>query len=94
MDSSASRNGEMMLTRDDLDALGTDLLVADDAADPLRLAAVAWRLYSEAGIEHAEIERLHAALRSIGVVIDRLAVSPRPPRLRDLPQPVLEHPAS
>ena len=53
-----------MLTRDDLDALGADLMAADDAADPQKLAAIAWRLYGEAGIDEAEIERLHAVLRS------------------------------
>ena len=52
-----------MLTRDDLEALGADLMAADDAADPQKVAAIAWQLYSEAGVEQADIERLHAALR-------------------------------
>ena len=38
-----------MLTRDDLEALGADLMAADDAADPQKLAAIAWRLYSGTG---------------------------------------------
>jgi len=53
------------MTRDDLDALGAELMAADDAADPQRLAAIAWRLYSEAGVSLAEIERLHGALRAL-----------------------------
>ena len=52
-----------MLTRHDLDALGADLMAADDAADPQKLANIAWQLYGEAGIDQAEIDRLHAALR-------------------------------
>jgi hypothetical protein len=49
-----------MLTRDDLDALCADLMAADDAAHAQKLAALAWRLYGEAGIDEAEIDRLHA----------------------------------
>ena len=52
-----------MLTRHDLDALGADLMAADDAADPQKLANIAWQLYGEAGIDQADIDRLHAALR-------------------------------
>lgn len=53
-----------MLTRDDMAALCADLMAADDAADAQKLAAIAWRLYGEAGIDEAEIDRLHAVLRS------------------------------
>jgi hypothetical protein len=53
-----------MMTRDQLDALGVELIAADDTDDPRRLAALAWQLYSEAGIAQAEIERLHGVLRS------------------------------
>jgi hypothetical protein len=53
------------MTRDDLDALGADLMAADDAADPQRLAAIAWRLYSEAGVQLSETERLHGVLRAL-----------------------------
>ena len=52
------------MTRDDLDALGVELMAADEAGDALRLAGLAWRLYSEAGIDLAEIERLHGCLRA------------------------------
>jgi len=61
---SVSKEALSMLTRDDLDALGADLLAADDAADPQKLAVIAWQLYGEAGTEQAEIDRLRAALRS------------------------------
>jgi len=54
-----------MMTRDDLDALGIELVAADDAADPRKLAAIAWQLYSPAGIAEAEIERMHGTLRSV-----------------------------
>ena len=53
------------MTCDDLDALGMELMAADDAADPRRLAAIAWQLYGEAGIAQAEIERLHCILQSL-----------------------------
>jgi hypothetical protein len=52
-----------MMTREDLDALGVELMTADDAADPRRLAALAWRLYGEVGVTQAEIKRLHSKLR-------------------------------
>jgi hypothetical protein len=39
-------------------------MAADDAGDPKRLAAIAWRLHAEAGLAQAEIERLHCILRS------------------------------
>jgi hypothetical protein len=55
----------LLMTRDDLDALGVELVAADDAADPQRLAALAWQLYSAAGIAQAEIERMHGVLRSV-----------------------------
>lgn len=54
----------LMMTREDLDALGVELMAADDAADPRRLAALAWRLYGEVGVIQAEIERLHGTLRA------------------------------
>jgi len=38
-------------------------MTADDAADPRRLAALAWRLYGEVGVTQAEIKRLHSKLR-------------------------------
>jgi hypothetical protein len=53
------------MTREDLDALGAELMAADDAADPQRLAAIAWQLYSEAGVSLGEIERLHGVLRAL-----------------------------
>jgi len=53
------------MRRDELDALGVELMTADEAADPQRLADIAWRLYSEAGITQAEIERLHSLLRCL-----------------------------
>jgi hypothetical protein len=52
------------MTGDDLDALGVELVAADDAGDLRRLAAIAWQLYAEAGLAHAEIDRLHCSLRS------------------------------
>jgi hypothetical protein len=52
------------MTCDDLEALGVELRAADDAGDPQRLAAVAWRLYAEAGLAQAEIDRLHCVVRS------------------------------
>ena len=51
------------MTREEIEALGTDLLVADENGDALRLAAIAWRLYSLAGTTAAEVERLHDTLR-------------------------------
>lgn len=52
------------MTDNDLEALGVELIAADDAGDPRRLAAIAWQLYAEAGLAQAEIERLHCILRS------------------------------
>jgi hypothetical protein len=52
------------MTCTDLEALGVELIAADDAGDARRLAAIAWRLYAEAGLAQAEIERLHGVLRS------------------------------
>ena len=59
------------MTRDDLDALCVELMAADDAADPQRLAAIAWQLFSEAGVAQAEIDRLHGILRSLRPPGDR-----------------------
>ncbi len=53
------------MRRDELDALGIELMSADEAADSGRLAAIAWQLYSEAGVSQAEVERLHSLLRSV-----------------------------
>jgi hypothetical protein len=53
------------MTRDELDALGVELLVADETGDAARLAAIAWQLYSEAGTALAEVERLHGMLRTL-----------------------------
>jgi hypothetical protein len=52
------------MTGNDLDAFGVELVAADDADDPRRLAAIAWRLYAEAGLAQAEVGRLHCILRS------------------------------
>jgi hypothetical protein len=60
-----SAGGVLVMTREDLDALGAELMAADDAADPQRLAAIAWQLYSEAGVSLGEIERLHGVLRAL-----------------------------
>ena len=49
----------------ELDALGAELMAADEAADPQRLAAIAWQLYSQVGVARAEIDRLHCSLRSL-----------------------------
>jgi hypothetical protein len=51
-----------MLTPDRLTSLAAQLLEADADADPVRLAGLAWELYGDAGAEHAEAERLRAAL--------------------------------
>jgi hypothetical protein len=34
----------LLMTGDELDALGVELMAADETADPRRLAAIAWRL--------------------------------------------------
>jgi hypothetical protein len=52
------------MTCDDLNALGVELMAADDSDDPRRLAAIAWELYGEIGSARAEIERLHSSLRT------------------------------
>jgi len=52
------------MTGKDLEALGVELIAADDAGDARHLAAIAWRLYAEAGLAQAEIDRLHCILRS------------------------------
>jgi hypothetical protein len=59
------------MTRDEWYALTVELIAADEAADPCRLAAIAWRLYGEAGSEQAEIEQLRSALRVARQVIRR-----------------------
>jgi len=53
------------MRRDELDALGIELMSADEAADSRRLAAIAWQLYSEVGVSQAEVERLHSLLRCV-----------------------------
>jgi len=45
------------ITVNDLEALGVELMATDNAGDPQRLAAIAWRLYAEAGLAQAETER-------------------------------------
>jgi hypothetical protein len=57
------------MTREQMDALAAELLDADAAADPAALARIAWELYSEAGLEHAEVDRLHAALHCVAQTI-------------------------
>jgi len=52
------------MTGNELEALGVELVAADDAGDPQRLAVIAWQLYAEAGLAQAEIERLHCISRS------------------------------
>jgi hypothetical protein len=52
------------MTGNDMDALGVELVAADDAGDSRRLAAIAWQLYAEAGLAQAEVERLHCIVRS------------------------------
>jgi len=64
------------MTRDEIDALGTELLVADETSDARRLAAIAWQLYSEAGTAWAEIERLHGMLRTLRSATDSPHRSP------------------
>jgi hypothetical protein len=68
----------LMMTREDLDALGVELMAADDAADPRRLAALAWRLYGQVAVSQAEIERLHGTLRAFRSPADDQP--PSPPR--------------
>ncbi|HXW46508.1 MAG TPA: hypothetical protein VEL03_17090 [Streptosporangiaceae bacterium] len=64
------------MRRDELDALGVELMSADEAADSRRLAAIAWQLYSEAGVTQAEVERLHSLLRCVTPVIGWPAAGP------------------
>jgi hypothetical protein len=54
---------ELAMTRDEWYELTAELIAADESADPRRLAAIAWRLYGEAGSEQAKIEELQSALR-------------------------------
>jgi hypothetical protein len=58
-----------MMTRDELDAIGAELLAADEDGNAGRLAELAWRLYGEAGTAQAEIDRLHGMLRSVRAMI-------------------------
>jgi hypothetical protein len=51
------------LTREEIEELGADLLVADATGDAERLATIAWQLYSVAGTTSAEVARLHGTLR-------------------------------
>jgi hypothetical protein len=69
------------MTRDELDAIGAELLAADEDGNAPRLAALAWRLYGEAGTAQAEIDRLHGMLRSVRAVVAPTVVSqPAAPR--------------
>ena len=73
----------------DLEALGVELIAADDAGDARRLAAIAWRLYAEAGLAQAEIERLHGVCDpSVHLVV----TGHLPPAVRVL-RPVAGEPA-
>jgi hypothetical protein len=66
-----------MMTRDELDAIGAELLAADEDGNAGRLAELAWRLYGEAGTAQAEIDRLHGMLRSVrAMVVPTSKVSP------------------
>jgi hypothetical protein len=68
-----------MMTRDELDAIGAELLAADEDGNAGRLAELAWRLYGEAGTAQAEIDRLHGMLRSVRAMV--------------MPAPVVSQPA-
>ena len=67
------------MTANDLEALGAELMAADDAGDPRRLAALAWQLYAEAGLAQAEIERLHCVVRSFRSPVATGRPPPVPP---------------
>ncbi len=66
------------MTRDELDAIGGELLAADEDGDTDRLAALAWRLYGEAGTAQAEIDRLHGMLRSVTTMVAPATMISRP----------------
>jgi hypothetical protein len=66
------------MTRDELDAIGAELLAADEDGNADRLAALAWRLYGEAGTAQAEIDRLHGMLRSVKTMVAPGAIVSRP----------------
>jgi hypothetical protein len=66
------------MTRDELDAIGAELLAADEDGNADRLAALAWRLYGEAGTAQAEIDRLHGMLRSVKTMVAPSAIVSRP----------------
>jgi hypothetical protein len=59
----------LMMSRDELDALGAELLAADEDGNARRLAELAWRLYGEAGTAQSEIDRLHGMLRSVRAMV-------------------------
>jgi hypothetical protein len=67
-----------MMTRDELDAIGAELLAADEDGDADRLATLAWRLYGEAGTAQAEIDRLHGMLRSAATTVAPTTTTSRP----------------
>jgi hypothetical protein len=71
------------MTGNDLDALGVELVAADDAGDPRRLAVIAWQLYAEAGLAQAEIERLHCSLRTFRSPADNRASAASAPLAPD-----------
>jgi hypothetical protein len=54
-----------MMTRDEFDAIGAELLAADEESNAPVLAGLAWRLYAEAGLAQTETERLHGMLRAL-----------------------------
>ena len=66
------------MTRDELDEIGAELLAADEDGNADRLAALAWRLYGEAGTAQAEIDRLHGMLRSVRAMAAPTPVISRP----------------
>jgi hypothetical protein len=66
------------MTRDELDAIGAELLAADEDGNAARLAALAWRLYGEAGTAQAEIDRLHGMLRSVRAMVAPTMMVSRP----------------
>jgi hypothetical protein len=67
-----------MMTRDELDAIGAELLAADEDGNAGRLAELAWRLYGEAGTAQAEIDRLHGMLRSVRAMVAPTSKISRP----------------
>ena len=67
------------MTVNDLETLGVELIAADDAGDPRRLAAIAWQLYAETGLAQAEIERLHCIVRSFRSPGDNRPSATSPP---------------